>query len=114
MFRVECFCDDKRLAAVMRALSGVVHDLKAVPVANLEKSAPKNGKLVPKGDGLLDLFAKYLAKIKAKVISPTEARKFMQSVGRAPESYSYLVKNAIAHGVLKRQGKGSGMRYKVV
>jgi len=36
MFKVDCFVEDKNLASVLRSLSGIAREVRAVPAVNAE------------------------------------------------------------------------------
>lgn len=103
MFRIECLVTDNRLADVMHALSGQVHDLKVTPV--VMPSTP--------GGDLFSLFVDYLKKRNVtQFVGPQVARDFLKSVGRSPESSTYLLKESIKRRVLcKAARKGNTVTY---
>jgi hypothetical protein len=116
MFRIEFFCDDKKLPLVLHAIAGLaLGDPKIAPVINAER-APKGGGVKQITNGkLLDLFAVYLTKTKATEITPQDAQAFLKNAGRSPQSASYMLRNAVEHHMLKRgSGKGAQANYLVV
>lgn len=117
MFRIELFCDDKKLPAVLHALAGLaLGDPKIMPVINAER-APKSGggvKQITNGK-LIELFAVYLTKTRAVEITTKDAQAFLKNAGRSPGSASYLLRNAVdAHLIKRGTGKGSAANYMVV
>lgn len=116
MFRIELFCDDKKLSAVLHALAGLaLRDPKIVPVINAEP-APKGGGVKQITNGkLIDLFAMYLTKTKATEVTAADAQAFLKNAGRSPASSSYLLRHAVEAHILRRgSGKGANANYLVV
>lgn len=123
-FRLEAFVDDRNLAAVMRAMTGLVSDLKVVPVAR-EHKVGSDSIVLPtvnrgwfsrssKAVGLLDLFAAYLkSNVEAGAeVSPYTARSFQRSINRSPAGYGYVLKIAVDEGLLQKSGTSpSSTRY---
>jgi hypothetical protein len=112
MFRVEFFCDDKKLAEALRALMGVAHGAPSVvPVVNAIKTG--NGLAAASGGSHVDRFIVGLKGVDA--FSGHEARKIAKAQGLNPASSNHFLKNAIARGVIRKAGgKGSHTTYKVV
>ena len=110
MFRLVCFCEDKDLATTMRSLASCrVRDLVASPVVNVEV---KNGKLqAPTNGTLLAMLSGFLDKRKIARLSIAETREFLSSVGRGPQSASYVLKQAVKAGVLVKRGRGKKSYY---
>jgi len=110
--RVVCFCDDKRVGAVLRALAGLVHEKPTVePVVNVNV---KGGKLEPATNGrLLSMFVDWLRKKKIKKLTHTDLKTFVTSVGRVESAYVGLRKDAQALGVIKKTGSGKNAYYMV-
>lgn len=112
MFKIDLFVDDKNLAEALRRLSGIGRDVRAVPVVNAEPAgagvkAETSGELVP-------MFLKWIAKHKKTEVVSADARQFLEDVGRSGSSKSYVLRQAVEAGMLKRRGSGSKMRYDVV
>ena len=105
MFKIEFYCDDKNLAAVLRAMAGKVMDLKTVPVSN---AVAANGsvKAVVRGDAVAQL-AHWLKQKKLTVVNAADLRQFQSDAGRSPAGYSHLLRASMDAGLLKRQ-RGSG------
>lgn len=110
MFRVECIVDDRYLAKVLYALTGLVSGSPNVqPMVNAQV---KNGKVTAVSSGnSLDMFAGYLKQQKLATITPKELKAVMPHLGLSEKSYSNVLNKAIKAGVLKRAGKGN---YKVI
>jgi len=113
LFRIEFFCDDKKLAEALRGLSGVaLGDPKILPVVN---GAVSNGKAVANGSGdIADLFRDYARQHKAKEFKAADIKKFCKHVGKSETSYGYYLKALIAAGMFKKTGKGGKMIYTLV
>ena len=58
MFRVEFFCDDKRLAHALTSLAGIAMNLKVEPVVNAKKG--RNGLKAETSGAMLEMFAQRL------------------------------------------------------
>ena len=112
MFRVTLFCDDKRLAEVLHNLAGLAAGMPEVqPVVN---GAKKNGKVVAAGSGdHPEMFLKYATHHKLTKFPATALREYCLSHGMAATSYSYLAKQLVQAGVLKKTGKGTKATYTV-
>ena len=113
MFRIECFVDDRRLAEALRALTGLAVGSPAVqPVVN---AAKKNGAVVAAGRGdHPEMFLKYAKANKLDKFAATAMREYCLSHGMAATSYSYLAKQLVKAGVIKKSGKGTKATYTVV
>lgn len=110
MFEVRCLVADKRLADVLRALRKLTLE---PPVTIAVDDILANGHMLesPKEDKLkhgkrgaksatIDFVADAI-KSGAKIITATQLRKHMESVGFAPHSYSYPLSTLIKQRVLK-------------
>jgi hypothetical protein len=113
LFRIEFFCDDKKLAEALRGLAGIaLGDPKIMPVVNGEAS---NGKVVARTPGELpDLFKAYAKSEGLKIFQATDIKKFCKHLGRPESSYGYYLKRLMASGVFKKSGKGAKMIYTLV
>jgi hypothetical protein len=112
MFRIVCFCDDRKVGDVLRRLSGLIQGMpEVVPVVNAEKKG-KQIKQVTNGNSL-EIFAQYLKQNNIMEVNSSVAREFCQSIGRAPSSYSYLLHKAVEEGMLRKSGKGTKSKYTV-
>jgi len=112
MFRVEFFCDDKRLAEALRSLAGVaIGDPKAQPVTNGEN---KNGAVVALDDGNVAMaFVRYAKTHKLTSPVAEDFRDFCRYLGKSQTSYMYYRKKLIELGALKRRGKGKSVQFTV-
>jgi hypothetical protein len=112
MFRVSLFCDDKKLAEILRGLTGLaIGSPEVAPVVN---GAKQNGKAVAAGNG--DLFAdfdNYVKKHKLKEITPAGMKMFAREIGRAESSHTYFAKRLVNAHLLKKTGKGAKVVYVV-
>lgn len=115
MFRVSFFCDDRKLGDALRALAGLIQGSPEVlPVVNADVS--KSGKLTAKTNGTAAaLFMDYLGRRKIKEVNAKVAQEFLKGIGRAPSSATYVLKEAIKLGGLKKTPgtKGSKTTYQV-
>lgn len=113
MFRVEFFVDDKRLGAALLALVGIAHGQPGVtPVVN----AKTNGhKVVAISDGsTVEKFAVILKQHKGKTLVARDIGAMMKPLGLSLSSRGYALKQAVSAGLIKKSGKGSGMKYLVI
>jgi hypothetical protein len=112
MFRIECFCDDKKLSKALWALTTIgVYNVTSAPVVNAKKTA--NGELQPRqrSGTLLDAFITHVRRTKVKEITPVDMKRFCEKNGRTARGYSNLLRDAIASGLLVRVG--DEYRYRV-
>lgn len=116
MFRVEFFVDDKKLPDALRALTGVARGKPDVQlVINVEESPKRNGELRPATSGkLIDIFAAWIRKAHKSALTPKDVQAWLRSHGKSVLSASYLTKEAVRAGILKRHGKSSNTIYHVV
>ena len=116
MFRFEFFADDRHVATILRAVANLTHDLKVVPVVNVEKPL-KNGQLKAQHNGdSFDIFAKNLTKAGVVEFAAGDVKAAMKQMGFSPSSYSYVLRGAIKRGLVKKKpgGKGTQSRYLLV
>jgi len=117
MFKIEAIVDDKRVGDALRALLGIARGMPhAIPIVNAEEHPAEPGKLKAKSNGsLLGMFEQWL--IANKPEEPMRVgiiRVFLKAKGRPVGSAGYLAKQAVAAGLLKKSGTGSGTKYHVV
>ena len=112
MFRVTFFCEDKRLGNALRALAGLAHgNPEVLPVVNVEANgkqlkARTNGKA---RDQLVDwMKQKHLTEVQC-----AHAKEFLRTAGMSENSATYVLKDAVAAGLLKRFGKGTKSSYRL-
>jgi hypothetical protein len=93
MFRIEFFCDDKKLAQALQALAGIAATQPTVvPVINVEKS---KGELKQNTNGrIIEMFSAHLRKTKPATINSADVKAFLQRHGRPKSSVSYLLSQA--------------------
>lgn len=117
MFRIECFCEDKNLPNVLRALAGLVRGQPSVmPVVNIvdERVSAKNGALRAATSGkLVDMLAAHLRQTHKDYIAPKEIADWLQKHGKSRLSTSYVASMAVDAGILKKTGKGAATLYQV-
>ena len=114
MFRIEVYCDDKKLAYVLWALAGhVLGSPNVMPVVNAKKSG---GKIKQATNGkLLDLFTDHVRKEpQGTSISARYVKDFLQGIGNSSASYGYVLKNAQAAKVIRKVGKGTHSKYAIL
>jgi hypothetical protein len=114
MFRVEFFCDDKRLSSALHALVGISHGAPTVhPVVNAMKSG--NGLAAKFSGNTLERLPELLKPFKGKQITANaHGPELMKALGLNPTSKTYLFRRAVEAKMLKPTGKGSGMKYLVL
>lgn len=112
MFKIDCFVEDKHLATALRGLSGLILDLKVVPVVN---AVAKNGTVQGQSGSLIERFVTEWKSRKLGKITAAEARDLAKAVGLSPTSYGHILHNAIKGGHVTKAGKtggsGSGFLY---
>ena len=114
MFKIECYCDDKYLAAVMHALSGKVLNLKTQSVPN---ATAKNGALAARTNGdVAQMLRKWIAQKKLTRVTATDIKQFQSDIGRSPAGYSNALTQGKKAGILKRAKgtKGAKAGYDVL
>jgi len=113
MFRVEFFCDDKKLASALHALTGISHGQPTVqPVVNAIKQG--NGLAAASGGKSMERFAIELKKRRGKTLSSAEIKSMMKSAGMNVDSASYFLKQAKNAGLVHASGSTSKTVYKVL
>jgi hypothetical protein len=111
MFRVECFCDDKKLAKVLWVLQSVgVYNVSSQPVVNAEKSKGKIRAKTTAADKL-EILRQLITQRDLKEIGPTEIKEVAQQAGINEKGYSNILRAAIKARMLSRVGKT--FRYRV-
>jgi hypothetical protein len=114
MFRIEAYVDDKKLADVLRALTGITRGQPAVvPVVNVEEGGKGNPKAKTNGS-LMAMFESHVGTLKQSDISPDDIRAFLKAHGRSESSMTYLATLAIKHKLLRRVGKSSNVRFRII
>ena len=102
MFRIECFCDDKKLVSTMKALSGLVTDLNVQPVAGAQL---KNGKI--EATGMVDeVLSRALHHHKKKNFTASEAAAIIVSAGFSKKSTYNAIQKLLDQKLIRRKGKG--------
>jgi len=113
MFRVELFCDDRKLPDVLRALTGLlIGEPKIQPVVNGKK---ENGVLVASNRGTLnEMFVKYAKTHSLTKFAPVELKEFCRYTGYAESSYNYVLDVLKANKLVRKHGSGRNVRYSAV
>jgi len=114
MFKIEnLFCDDKKLPQLLHAISGLVLEgFSIVPVVNVQK---KGGKATAITNGTaVEMFRDYLHKHKIVEVNSTIGREFCTSIGKDAEAYNYLFSKAKSVGLLRKSGKGTSSKWRVM
>jgi hypothetical protein len=114
MFRIECFCDDKRLAEILNALNGKAYQVSAIPVANARKAA--GGAVRQINGSTTELLMAGIAKRKLRDVGAQDMKAIMVEAGFNETSYSHPLKQAQDMGLLKRVPAKNQKytRYKVI
>jgi hypothetical protein len=112
VFRVEIFCEDKKLSYILWALTGhVLGDPKIQPVIN---AAMKNGKLQAEtsGDHVV-MFLNHLAKNQMPAFTPRTIRDWCIGIGLSGKSYSNVINKGLKANAWKRAPQ-KGTKYKFI
>jgi hypothetical protein len=114
MFRIEAFVDDKRLAEVLRALTGITRGQPSViPVVNVEEGG-KGMPIAATNGSLVAMFESHIGTLKQSDIGPDDVRAFLKAHGKSEASMTYLANLAIKHKLLRRVGKSSNVRFHII
>lgn len=110
MFRVEFFCDDRKVGDALRNLLGIAVGVPvATPVINAEQ---KGGKVQSQSNGkLIEMFAHHISSSKADSVTSKEIQAWLSKIGMSPMSSSYVIKHSVSRGVLKKIAIGN---YRVI
>jgi hypothetical protein len=113
MFRVIVFCNDNKLANILHALAGIaIGNPEIQPVANGKND---RGKVVARADGdPVAMFGAYLKQRRLTEINSTIGREFCRSIGKDPERYNYLFQQAQREGLLRKTGKATLSKWRVM
>jgi hypothetical protein len=117
VFRVELFCDKRRLGDIYEAVAGLAlaPGPTARPVAGAEVNG--SGEVAPRrgGGDIIELFRGWVKKNNLTIIGANEVRQFLKEAGRSPDSYSHVLhKLRDAKLVVRKPGsKGTKTRYTV-
>lgn len=107
LFKFEFLVKERHVTAMLKACAGIALEMKTPTPVVLPSSGALNGTLT-------GAFVEYLVKSRINVADSRIARDFLKSVGKSPQSASYLLRNTAKTGRLKQQGKGSKTVYAVV
>lgn len=110
MFRIVAFVENKHVGDVLQAMIGkVIGQPQCQPVANAKLD---KGKVKAVSDGSsVGKFAAYLNEVKPDRLIAKDVRAILPKLGMSENSYSYLLKQAIEAGLLRKKGIGAGMYY---
>lgn len=115
MFKIELFCDDKRLPTILRSLASLgALNVTSVPVANAEQ---RNGKVRQQSneEGLTPSEAAiYTSAPKGHPFKPKDAASWLANAGFSRSSTSSVLCQLVKAKRLKRTGKSAGTTYEVL
>lgn len=115
MFRVEFFCDDKKVGDALRRLVGIAIGKPQVePVVNAEKKP--NGKIeqVTANGGMVDLYIAHIKKHRLKEVSVQAAREFLVESGAgSAASAGYLLKHLKTRKLIRLAADSPSTGYRV-
>jgi hypothetical protein len=110
MFRIECYCDDKKLHLVLEALEGLIHP--SPKINRIVNAGFENGQMKALTEGsMVEALQAHLKKTKIKEFRAEFVKAFLKGAGWSPTSYSHCLKEAVKVGLLRRTGTGSASRY---
>jgi hypothetical protein len=114
VFHIEFFCDDKKVGDALRGLMGIAIGVPvAKPVVNAEIKS--TGEIEQQTNGnLANRFIHFLSNYKGDTILPRETKDWLEKQGMSRLSANYVQKAALAAGVLKKAGSGSGTIYHII
>jgi hypothetical protein len=113
MFKIQFFCDDKKVGDALRGLMGIALGIpEAMPVVNAEVT--KTGIKQQSGGSLPQMFVHYITSNKIDRITPAETRAWCKKQGMSPLSASYVLKNAVNMRVLRKEGMSSKTVYFII
>ncbi len=111
--RVEFFCKDGKVGEVLRLLAGIALETpKVTPVVNAKRKG-NHLEQVTHGS-TVEMFRAWLGQNKVTEVNSNIGREYCKSVGKRPESYNYLFAAARDEGLLRKTGKGTHSKWKVV
>jgi hypothetical protein len=111
MFRIECFCEDRKLHLALRALTGITRGMPTVqPVTNVHEDDAEQetiGEVQHRVRATTDgsqtaMLAQYIHKKKVREINTDFIREFLKSIG-ASSAHKSAASN------LARRGKEAGL-----
>lgn len=112
MFRVNFFCEDKKLADALRGLAGLAAGTPEVqPVVN---AVHKNGKIAAASGSLPEQFYRYAKAHKIEKFTSKELIVFCKEAGLASSSRGYLLGQLKKAGAIKKHGAGTKSYYTVL
>lgn len=114
MFRIELFCEGRKLEEVYRSLAGKVVQISAPqPVANAV--AGRDGKLEQATGGTLaELFVTHLQERGISAVKKSDLLAWLPTMSKSPGSAGYVLKQLVQAGVLQSNGlRGKSCSYNV-
>lgn len=107
MFRIECFCDDAKLAKILWALTELgAYNVTNHPVADTKPNGTNGRYPRMPTDELLTGFIAYAKKHRLKTIRAPDVRAFVKSMGMNEDGYSNILdKLRRANAVTKVMGR---------
>jgi hypothetical protein len=100
VFRIEVFVDDKKLAAFLNAAAGLVASMSPpLPVVNLASN--HTGLKAATTGSLPQMIIAHLKQKKLTTVTAKQIREYVESIGRSPKSYGYILTHLKEHKVLK-------------
>ena len=111
--RVVFYCDDRKVGAVLRTLTGVaIGTPEVTPVTNAKVG--RNGLQQATTGEALEMLKGYIKKRKLTEVNAAVGKEFQKSIGRREGGYNYLFDAARKEGVLRKVGKGMHTKWRVV
>lgn len=116
MFKIEAFVEDKKLGEALKALAGLVRGMPSVvPVINVDEDANPAAPVRANGSGnLAQMLGSHLRHTHRTKISAQEIGQWLRSIGRSPQSASYVAKLAVDGHILRRAGGMTSGAYEVI
>src|SRR5262245_55080120 len=103
MFRIECFCEDKKLPTVLLALQGLILDRPEVtPVVNANVA---NGKIIQETGGTQpEMVLAYFKRNKVKQFSAADIKAVLRSIGAKENNSNHCAKVLYRRGLIRKTG----------
>lgn len=111
MFKIEAFCDDKRLPDVLRALAGKAMNVVAVPVLNAQ---PKEQvKAIGRGD-VVEMFLRRLQEQRKREFRAPDLASFLEEIGLSKTSVGHYLTRMRRAKIASCRGKSRGASWTLV
>lgn len=117
MFRIEFFCEDKRVGDALRHLLGIaIGHPTTTPVINAEVNGKgEHKKIRAQSDGSMSsMLMAYINKSHKETITPKETGVFLTEHGFSKASAHYCLRQCTDARFLRKTGKGNSTIYYVV